>query len=137
MTENTDPALWTTRRAFGVAGGPDEIVLTEEGAARAFSVGAKVRRGAPAEALEALWTAQGEGYLCVRGEGASMKLTELGRFDQIAWGHLRALGLVESFQDEHGDGVRLTDAGKRTAWSGIEERRHLLDRCRRGAGGTT
>lgn len=26
-----DPRLWTTRRRFGVAGGPDEVVLTDEG----------------------------------------------------------------------------------------------------------
>lgn len=129
----TDPALWTTRRVFGVAGGPDEIVLTDEGRSRAFSVGAKIRRGGPAEALEALWATQGEGYLAVRGESARIRRTELGRFDQIAWGHLRARGLVESFQDEHGDGVRLTDAGKRAAWSGIEECRRLLDRCRNAA----
>lgn len=129
----TDPALWAKRRVFGVAGGPDEIVLTAEGNARAFSVGAQVRRGGPAEALEALWAAQGEGRLSVRGEGARIKRTDLGRFDQITWGHLRARGLVASFQDEHGDGVRLTDAGKRAALAGIEERRTLLDRCRRAA----
>lgn len=130
---STDPALWTTRRRFGVAGGQDEIVLTDEGRLRAFSVGSQVRRGGPAEALEALWATQGEGYLAVRGEGARIKRTELGRFDQIAWGHLRARGLVESFQDEHGDGVRLTENGKRAAWNGIAERGSLLERCKRAA----
>ncbi len=132
--QNTDPALWTTRRRFGVAGGPDEIALSDEGNARAFSVGAQVRRGGPAEALEALWSAQGEGHLSVRGEGARIKRTELGRFDQLAWGYLRVRGLVESYQDERGDGVRLTEAGKKAAWAGIEERKHLLERCRRAAG---
>lgn len=134
MTPSTDPALWTVRRRFGVAGGPDDIVLTDEGNERAFQVGAQVRRGGPAEALEALWSAQGDGYLSVRGEGARIKRTALGRFDQIAWGHLRARGLVESFQDNDGDGVRLTEAGKRAAWEGIEERKRLLERCRRAAG---
>lgn len=129
----TDISLWTTRRAYGVAGGPDEIVLSEEGSARAFSVGAQVRRGGPAEALEALWSDHGEGYLSVRGEGARMNRTELGRFDQIAWGHLRALDFVISFQDMNGDGVRLTEVGKRAAWNGVQERQRLLDRCKRAA----
>ncbi len=130
MVPKTDPALWMTRPVFGVAGGPDEIVLTDEGNMRAFSVGAQVRRGDPAEALEAIWAAQGEGYLSVYGENASIKITELGRFDQIAWGYLRVRGLVESFQDDRGDKVRLTDAGKQAATRGIEEREYLLDRCR-------
>lgn len=131
-TMKTDAALWTTRRVFGAAGGPDEIALTAEGLGRAFSVGAQVRRGGPAEALEALWSAQGAGYLSTRN-GVRLIRTELGRFDQIAWGHLRALGFVESFQDEQGDGVRLTKAGKDAAWAGISERSHLLDRCRNAA----
>jgi len=130
---NTDPSLWLTRPVFGPAGGPVEIVLTDEGDMRAFSVGAAVRRNGPAEALSALWSAHGEGHLSVRGAGASIKRTELGRFDQVAWGHLRARGLVESFQDDQGDGVRLTEAGKRAAWDGCQARRHLLDRCRRAA----
>ena len=129
---NTDPTLWTARPVFGVAGGPVEIVLTDEGNQRAFSVGSKVRRGGPAEALEALWAAQGHGHLSVR---TGLGLTKLGLFDQVAWGHLRAKGYVESFQDEHGDGVRLTEAGKQAAWAGIEERKYLLDRCRLAGAG--
>lgn len=132
-TSRTDPALWTTRRVFGVAGGPIEIVLTDEGNARAFSVGAQVRRGGPAEALEALWSAGGEGYLTMRGSGARLSCTDLGRRDQIAWGHLKSLGLVTSFQDDRGDGVRLTETGRRAAQGGNEERVRLLDRCRRSA----
>lgn len=128
----TDPALWTTRRAFGVAGGPDEVVLTDEGNALAFSLGAQVRRGPPAEALEALFVAH-DGYLAVRGEGARLKRTELGRFDQVAWGRLRVLGMVESFQDERGDGVRLTEAGRRAVENGRAERQRLLARCQRAA----
>ena len=127
---STDPALWTRRPVFGVAGGPIEVVLTDEGDSRAFSVGAQVRRGGPAEALEALWIAGGEGHLTVRGDGARLKRTELGRFDQIAWGHLKSLGLVGAFQDHLGDGVRLTDAGRRAAQGGAEERTRLLARCR-------
>lgn len=134
MTVSTDAALWTRRPAFGVAGGPDEIVLTSEGEMRAFSVGASIRRGGPAEALLALWASQGEGILSVRN-GARMTRTELGRHDQVAWGHLRARGLVESFQDAHGnDGVRLTDAGGRACRDGADERTYLLDRCRQAAG---
>ena len=129
----TDPALWSARPRFGVAGGPVEIVLTDEGDMRAFSVGAAVRRGGPAEALSALWSAQGEGHLSVRGEGARIKRTELGRYDQVAWGYLRVRGLVESFQDDQGDGVRLTEAGKRAAWDGCQERERLLERCKGAA----
>lgn len=131
----TDPALWTVRRKFGVAGGPDEIVLTEEGEARAFSVGAQVRRGPAAEALLALWSAQGEGYLSV-ARGTRLRVTPLGRYDQIAWGILRSLGYVESVPREEGaheDGVRLTEAGKRAVWAGLQERRSLLERCRAAA----
>lgn len=130
MDNNTDSSLWTTRPVFGPAGGPVEVVLTEEGMARAFSVGSQVRRGGPAEALSALWSCCGIAYLSTR-DGACLTRTGIGRFDQSAWGHLRALGLVESFVDEKGDGVRLTDAGLRAASCGDEERRRLLDRCRR------
>jgi hypothetical protein len=131
-TPKTDPALWTVQRKFGVAGGADEIVLTDEGRARAWCVGTGVRRGGPAEALEALWSAQGEGYIALR-DGSRMRLTPLGKFDQIAWGALRTSGLVESFQDDNGDGVRLTKHGRETAWEGAEERKRLLERCRRAA----
>lgn len=132
---STDPALWTVRRRFGVAGGPDEIALTDEGNARAFSVGAQVRRGPAVQALELLWSKQGEGYLSV-ANGARHKVTDLGRVDQITWGYLRSLGYVESIPSVHGvsgDGVRLTEAGKRAAWNGIQERKQLLERCKRAA----
>jgi hypothetical protein len=135
MTTATDPALWTIVRAFGPAGGPDEVALTDEGLDRAFSVGAQVRRGGPSEALEALWNSEGEGYLSVRGEGAHIKRTELGLYDQIVWGHLRALGMAESFRDDHGDGMRLTETGNRAALAGIVERYDLLARCRNAAKG--
>lgn len=130
---NTDPRLWTTRRAFGVAGGPDEIVLTDEGSARAFSVGAQVRLGDTAKALETLHSSGGEGMLVVRVPGsAKLALTELGRrFDQHAWGRLRWLGYVESIQN--GDGVRLTDDGRLAVRKGFEERERLLERCKKAA----
>ena len=126
----TDPDLWTTRPVFGPAGGCDEIVLSAEGDARAFSVGAGVRRGGPAEALSALWSVRGEGYLSVRKGGARIERADLGRFDQVAWGYLRDRGLVESFHDSAGDGVRLTGDGKRAAADGTQERLRLLARCR-------
>ena len=128
-----DPCLWTARRRFGVAGGPDEVVLTDEGNAKAFSVGAQVRRGSASEALEALVAAGGQGQLSVRVDGAKYRPTELGRFDQLGWGHLRALGYICSIPPDPdrgiGDGVCLTDAGKRAAENGKEERIRLLERC--------
>ncbi len=129
----TDPDLWITRPVFGAAGGRDEIVLTAEGDARAFSVGAGIRRGGPAEALSALWSAHGTGYLSIRGDGARIERTDLGRFDQVAWGYLRDRVLVESFHDTVGDGVRLTADGKRAAAEGTQERLRLLARCRLAA----
>jgi hypothetical protein len=129
----TDPTIWTMLPVFGVAGGPLEVALTAEGNARAFSVGAQVRRGAPAEALEAIHAAGGAGYLSCRGEGSRIRRTDLGRFDQVTWGRLRVLGLIESFQDEHGDGVRLTAGGRSAVAQGFEERVHALERCRRVA----
>jgi hypothetical protein len=127
---NTDAALWTIRRRFGNAGGPDEITLTDEGLARAFSVGASVRRGGPSEALEALWSASGAAYVLLRKNGVWTH-TEFGRrHTGVAWGHLRALGLVESFYNKHGDGVALTERGKIAAKCGLEERERLLERCR-------
>lgn len=129
----TDTALYTVRRAFGSAGGPDEIVLTDEGTARVFSVGARVRRGDAANALTALDAYGGEGFLSTR-EGAKLRRTELGRFDQIAWGHLRALGYVESFDRE---GVRLTENGRAAIVRAREEQAYLLDRCKRAAGATS
>lgn len=126
-TPSTDPALWKIQRRFGPAGGPDEVVLTDEGLARAFSVGARVRRGPAADALEALANAGGQGLL-IEMVGAACSLTPIGRFDQIAWGHLRSLGYVESFDR---DGVRLTAAGRVAVADGLAERFRLLDRCRR------
>jgi hypothetical protein len=126
----TDPALWTTRPVFGVAGGPLEVVLTDEGSERAFSIGAQVRRGPPALALEALATAGGEAPILVHS-GAKLLLTDLGRrYDQTVWGHLRALGYVEGAGP---DGVRLTDRGRAACQAGELERASLLARCRREA----
>jgi len=130
----TDPALWTIRPKFGVAGGPDVVALTDEGHARAYSVGARIRQGKHASALEALWCAQGRGRLEVLGVGARIKRTRLGEFDALAWGYLIARGLVESFHDDIGDGVQLTEKGERAHRSGEEERVRLLARCRHAAG---
>lgn len=130
-TTKTDPALWLTRPAFGVAGGPDEVVLSTEGLARAFSVGAQVRRGPAADALGALSAAGGAGLLSV-ADGSRLRRTDLGRFDQLAWGHLRALGYVESFDRE---GVRLTATGRGAIDRAREEQAYLLERCKRAASG--
>lgn len=127
----TDRALWTRRPVFGVAGGPLEVVLTSEGRERAFAVGAQVRKGPAVHAIEAL--AAGDGYLSLR-DGSRLSLSDLGRrFDAVTWGYLRALGMVESFQDDRGDGVRLTDAGRVALVDGLAERERLLARCRRAA----
>lgn len=126
---STDSALWTIRPVFGVAGGPDEIALTSEGNARAFAVGAQVRRGKPAEALEALASVGGSGYLSIR-TGNKHARAELGRFDQTVWGYLSERGLVQPFYDERGDGIKLTSAGHRAVRDGLEERTRLLERCR-------
>ncbi len=134
---STDPALWTVRPQFGVAGGPDEIALTQEGEERAFSVGAQVRRGPAARALLDLWCARGIGRLSTR-LGSRLTPTELGRYDQIVWGYLRELGYVESIPSEpgvHEDGVRLTAAGRAAAYAGIQQQAALLARCRRAAAG--
>lgn len=130
---STDPALWTTRRAFGVAGGPDEVVLTEEGAALAFSVGAQVRRGKPAQALEALFEACGFGLLTVY-DGPRARLTPLGLLGFDAWAYLRSRGLVEA---PSLDSVKLTDAGQAACKNGFAERERLLERCRFAARETT
>lgn len=130
---STDPSLWTIRRAFGVAGGPDEVVLTEKGSALAFSVGAQVKQGAPSRALEKLAAMGGSAALTVK-RGARHGLTDLGRqFDQVTWGYLRSKGYVESFYSEGEDGVRLTAAGERAVERGHEERFYLLERARKEA----
>ena len=130
----TDPDLWEIRPKFGVAGGPDVLALTDEGGGRAYSVGARIRRGPPSDALEALAQAQGRGRLEIRGEGARIKRTPLGEYDALVWGYLIARGLVKSCHDDIGDGVQLTEKGERAHRAGVEEREHLLDRCRRAAG---
>lgn len=128
----TDPALWCSIPVFGVAGGPNKIVLSTEEEARAFSVGAQVRQGPAAEALAALFAIGGEGLLS-KLDGAKLRRTELGRFDQVAWGHLRALGYVESVDR---DGVRLTTAGRAAASDGRAEQARLLERCKTAAAAT-
>lgn len=125
----TDLALWTRQRVFGVAGGPDEIVLSAEGRTRAFAVGAQVRRGVTAEALEALAVAGGVALL-VEHQGAKIVKTRLGMYDQVAWGYLKSLGYVETFG---ADGVALTDAGRRAVDDGYAERESLLRRCQEAA----
>ena len=132
VTPNTDTALWTTRPAFDVAGGPIKVVLTDEGMARAFSVGAQVRRGAPAEALSALTSAGGSGSLSERA-GIRLRPTELARFDMTAWGVLMDLGYCERWYSDDGDGVQLTDAGRVAVTNGHAEQARLLKRCERAA----
>lgn len=130
MRGSVDPALWTVRRVFGVAGGPNEIALTEAGSERAFSVGAQVKPGAPTRALEAL-AAHGGSAALTEKHGSRHLLTQMGRdFDNITWGYLREKGYIESFYAEGEDGVRLTPAGKRAVERGHEERADLLNRIR-------
>lgn len=124
---SVDASYWTIMPKFGVAGGPLVHVLTDAGLARAFSVGAQVRLGPALKALEALYTAGGEGRL-IEWRGRSAKPTNLGEFNQEAWGRLRDLGYVESVGP---DGVRLTTTGHRAVENGIAEQKRLLDRVRR------
>lgn len=129
---NTDPSLWRKRPAFGVAGGPDVVVLTDDGMARAMSVGAQVRLSAAKALLELMKAELGDGqtaYLSLR-DGSRMVCTDLGRITQIEWGYLRELGLAVSFSNEKGDGVSLTEQGCRAVWAGILESQRLLERCR-------
>lgn len=131
---NTDSALWTIRPVFGIAGGADEVVLSAEGLIRAFSVGAQVRRGGPAEAMMALHAAGGSAHLGVR-HGTKMLLTDMGRrHNALAWGVLMDLGFCELWYELTGDGVRLTAAGVAAVTNGIAEQARLLDRCRRASG---
>lgn len=128
---STDTSLYTTRPAFGVAGGPAEIVLTEKGSDLAFAIGARVKPGSKlGPALLALH-ADTRGALSVRSAGARVRPTDLlKRFDMLVWGNLQARGYVERWQDGDGDGVRLTDAGRAAVQSGHEEQARLLARCR-------
>ena len=126
----TDPALWTVRRRFGVAGGPDEVVLTDEGNARAFSVGAQCRAGKPSQALKLLADVGGAGQFSTRS-GSRLTPTDLIRFDSGVWSYLRERGYVESMPPE---GVRLTEAGRRAVQGGLEEQKRLLVRCKQAAG---
>lgn len=125
MRSPVDEALWTVRPAFGVAGGPDEHALTEAGLALAFTVGSGVRRGAPSAAIQAL-AAGGGGALAVRN-GSRMTATDLGRFDQLAWGYLKAQGMVEA---DGSDAVRLTARGRASIEAGKQEQERLLRRVR-------
>jgi hypothetical protein len=129
-----DPALWCWRNTFGSAGGGLVLDLTDEGRARAFSVGARVRRGPPADALRALATLGGEAALSVRLPGHStMRPTDLGRrFGGEAWGRLRALGYVRTVEGDavRLDVVRLTTAGEQAVRDGYREQESLLRRVR-------
>jgi len=132
---STDPTLWTKRPKFGTAGGPVEVVLTEEGRSRAFAVGARLVRGEASRALELLWAHGGDAIYSRQVPGTvRLELTDIGRINQIAWGYLRSKGYVESFasvQGSHGGGVRLTEAGFAAVKSGEDERARLLERCKR------
>jgi hypothetical protein len=127
MASPVDESLWTVRPAFGVAGGPDEHALTDAGLALAFAVGARVRRGASTEALMALAASGGAGALSERVTGAHVRPTALGKFDQIAWGYLRAAGLVVSTGP---DDISLTPQGRAAIERGHAEQRSLLERVR-------
>jgi hypothetical protein len=110
-------------------------VLSDEGNARAYAVGARIRRGVWTSALEALWQANGRGALEVRSVGARIRRTRLGEYDGLVWSYLAARGLVEFFKDaENNDGVQLTEKGEQAHRAGEDERARLLERCRRAAG---
>lgn len=124
-----DDRLWKMAPAFGVAGGPLVHVLTDEGRARAWSVGAQVRLGPATDALTALYWAGGEALLSVHVAGsARIEPTAIGcRFTQLAWGYLRDLDLVEGAGR---DGIRLTAAGRIACDRALAEVESLLGRVR-------
>jgi hypothetical protein len=124
-----DPMLWTIRSTHSVAGGPVEVVLTEEGRQRAFSVGAQVRRGDPLSAFMAL-AGQGGVAALVTRVGSQASLTDLGRLHASTWAYLAELGYVERWHGADGDGVRLTDAGRVAVQRGYNEQARLLERSR-------
>lgn len=129
---NVDPALWTERAEFGVAGGPIVRVLTDAGNKRAFSVGARIKPecvdllvGLNAEGGEALFTKRRDG-------SARIALTDFGRRfnDHLLWGHVTLKGYAERFITEQGDGIRLTDKGRAAVLDGHCEQQALLVRVR-------
>ena len=131
-----DQALWTVRPAFGNAGGPDVVVLTDAGSLRAFSVGAQVRQSV-CPALEYLASIGGRGKLSERVPGTNrIRPTQLlGFFTVEVLNVLRALGYVErTYGDPHTateDGLFLTDAGKAAVAAGQAERGRLIERIKR------
>lgn len=127
----TDQSLWEMRPKFDWSGGPD-VALTDEGNARAYAVGTRIRQGVWTSALESLAQAQGRGLL-QRRDGAQMNLTTLSEYAGHVWSYLIARGLVESFRNDQGDGVQLTAKGERAHRAGEKERAQLLARCIRSA----
>jgi len=130
-SSDVDPSLWRVQRKFGVAGGPDEIVLTDEGRICSFRIGAKVGQK-EAEALLALNAQGGSGYLEEPAGGARWKMTDLLlHWDMLVWGKLKKIGYVERIAPEpgvHGEMVKLTSKGMAAVEDGFAEQERLLSR---------
>jgi DNA polymerase III sliding clamp (beta) subunit (PCNA family) len=133
---DVDPALWTTRRQFGAAGGADVLVLTDKGRERAFSIGAQVtpEKG---RALQEL-SARGGKVLTTRRRGGRLHLTPFGEeHSGLTLMALAADGLIRRlYFDPHdpsfeGEGYEITDLGRERVARGHAEERELLARVER------
>jgi hypothetical protein len=125
-----DPALWVSRPAFGHAGGPFEIVLTDAGRLRAWAVGAQVRQGAPAKALAELHALGGEVLYTARG-GYRLSPGPFAReHDHLTLSYLRSLGYIEIESHSGGESLRLTAQGRAACARSIAETESLLARVR-------
>lgn len=130
MKDRVDPLYWTVNAAFGSAGGPLQIQLTEEGWWRAFSVGAQVRPGQTARALAALHSVGGEAPYVER-EGSRLTPSRLGReYNHMCWIHLNQIGYVAFELHADGETIRLTDDGRTACARGLAEIDSLLERIR-------
>lgn len=127
-----DPALWTKRPIFGVAGGSDEIVITDAGRLLAFQVanGKKLDQ----KQLAALERLEASGRLPqTRAEGAKLRFVGSEKEDAPL---RRLLGYVTTYRADvgphaHEEGFELSDTGQKALRQYHEEADRLLDRIRK------
>lgn len=126
MSNAVDSSLWMIAPAHGVAGGPLVHSLTAKGLALAFTIGSRIRQGAPSDAILLLASKGGRGALS-RRNGARLTPTDLGKFDQLTWLYLKGRGLIETPDPES---VSLTEDGTCAIACGRQEQDRLLARVR-------